>query len=312
MATRSGPLIPRVADVELRLLQVFTAVVESGGFSAAQAELNLGQSAISTYMARLEERLGMRLCHRGRSGFALTEEGRGVYAASKRLFTALEDFRSEIGAASGRLTGELAVGVADNTVTDPNARCAQAVRRVKARGPDVQVRLHTLPPNEIERAVIDGTLHVGVSTSFNALPSLRYQELYSERMSLYCAPNHALYPAAPEGLSTADLHGLAYVGRAYREEARAQAEGLALQPMAATYSMEGIAMLVLSGEYVGFLPDHYAAIWCDQDRLRPLLPEAVNQTSDFFAITRKAGRIAPTTAAFLSELGTLYGRTMNA
>ena len=36
----------QVHDVDLRLLRVFDAVVRSGGFSAAQAELNVGQSTI--------------------------------------------------------------------------------------------------------------------------------------------------------------------------------------------------------------------------------------------------------------------------
>jgi DNA-binding transcriptional LysR family regulator len=45
-------------------------VVECGGFTPAQAELNISASALSTKMAALETRLGMRLCQR--DGFALS------------------------------------------------------------------------------------------------------------------------------------------------------------------------------------------------------------------------------------------------
>ncbi|PKO81130.1 MAG: LysR family transcriptional regulator, partial [Betaproteobacteria bacterium HGW-Betaproteobacteria-13] len=45
-------------DVDLRLLRVFDVVVRCGGLSAAQAELNVGQSTISMQLAQLEVRLG--------------------------------------------------------------------------------------------------------------------------------------------------------------------------------------------------------------------------------------------------------------
>ena len=57
------------AEKDLRLLKVFTAVVESGGYTAAQAEMNIGASTISNHMTELEQRLGAKLCQRGRVGF---------------------------------------------------------------------------------------------------------------------------------------------------------------------------------------------------------------------------------------------------
>ncbi len=82
-------------DVDLRLLRVFDVVVRCGGLSAAQAELNVGQSTISMQLAQLEVRLGARLCERGRGGFRLTEEGRAIHEASQRLLSAVDGFRLE-------------------------------------------------------------------------------------------------------------------------------------------------------------------------------------------------------------------------
>ena len=62
-------MLMNLSEGDLRLLRVFAKVVEAGGFSAAQIELNVSQSTISTHMTALEQRLGMRLCERGRSGF---------------------------------------------------------------------------------------------------------------------------------------------------------------------------------------------------------------------------------------------------
>ena len=68
----------QLETVDLRLLRLFMTIVEAGGFSAAQSELNLSLSTISTHFADLETRLGLRLCRRGRSGFQLTPEGQAV------------------------------------------------------------------------------------------------------------------------------------------------------------------------------------------------------------------------------------------
>lgn len=69
-----------------------------GGLSVAQVALNISASTISIHLSSLEERLGMRLCERGPGGFALTEQGRQVYAAATKLSRSLEDFRAEVGA----------------------------------------------------------------------------------------------------------------------------------------------------------------------------------------------------------------------
>jgi|GEM_PF-3679647 len=54
---------------DLKLLQIFVAVVRWQGFANARQELQLSQAAISGAMSQLEAQLGVVLCQRGRSGF---------------------------------------------------------------------------------------------------------------------------------------------------------------------------------------------------------------------------------------------------
>ena len=64
----------RLDTIDLRLLRVFIALVDSDGFAGAQIALNLSQSTLSTHLADLEKRIGGALCVRGRLG------RRGAYA----------------------------------------------------------------------------------------------------------------------------------------------------------------------------------------------------------------------------------------
>ena len=100
---------PRLHKADLHLLAVFMAVVECGGFAAAQVALNVSQSTISRQIGDLEKRLGMRLCKRGRSGFRLTDKGRIVCEACQHLSMALESFRTTVGALRGELVGDLSI-----------------------------------------------------------------------------------------------------------------------------------------------------------------------------------------------------------
>ena len=69
MSSRRPDPLAQVSDFDIRLLRIFRSVVECGGFSAAETVLGIGRSAISQQMSDLEQRLGLRLCQRGRAGF---------------------------------------------------------------------------------------------------------------------------------------------------------------------------------------------------------------------------------------------------
>jgi len=53
----------------------FVHVVEAGSLSGAARDLNLSLAVISRKLARLEERLGVRLVNRTTRTLALTDEG---------------------------------------------------------------------------------------------------------------------------------------------------------------------------------------------------------------------------------------------
>ena len=105
--TKHRAVLGQLSDMDLRLLQVFKAVVECGGMSAAELELNIGTSTVSRHMKDLETRLGLTLCRRGRAGFALTAEGQRVYDETLRLLSAVEAFRSSIDDIHRRMGGRL-------------------------------------------------------------------------------------------------------------------------------------------------------------------------------------------------------------
>ena len=83
------------------------------------------------------------------------------------------------------------------------------------------------------------------------------------------------------------------VRRSYWSKAELGKHGMK-NSVATVDSMEAQLFLILSGGYVGYLPEHYAQPWMDQGKLRVLLPASFGFQSPFMLATRRGrGREAP-------------------
>jgi DNA-binding transcriptional LysR family regulator len=80
-------------------MEVFVAVVEAQGFSAAARRLSLTPSAVSKLVTRLEKRLGARLISRSTRQFRLTPEGRDFFDRATAILASIEDAERAAGAA---------------------------------------------------------------------------------------------------------------------------------------------------------------------------------------------------------------------
>jgi DNA-binding transcriptional LysR family regulator len=299
-------MLSNLSDGDIRLLRIFAKVVEAGGFSAAQIDLNISQSTISTHMTALEQRLGVRLCQRGRSGFSLTEKGQRIYQACQRLFASLDEFRSEAGAVRNRLVGKLSIGVVDNIVTNPASRLHDVINVLNQQAPEVEIAVHVASPTELERAVLDGRFDLGFGACGRHSPYLTYDDMFDEQQVLYCGRGHPLF-AGSEDADLADLKGHQLVRRAYAAPDRFPAN-MRLTTSAVADLMESVALFILSGRYIGFLPQHFAQQWIAQDRMRPLLEETLGYANPIYLAVRKTEQQTPILAAFLKELYRAHGR----
>lgn len=302
MSTRRPDPLAQVSDFDIRLLKLFRSVVECGGFSAAESALGIGRSAISQQMSDLEQRLGLRLCQRGRAGFALTEEGREVYQSTQQLLAALESFRTEVNGLHQHLRGELNIGLTDNLVTVPHMRITNALARLKERGPDVHIHIRMTPPSEVEQGVLDGRLHIGVVPQTVALSGLDYQTLYDERSLLYCAVGHPLFYVDDQQLEDVRLNAQEAIAPTFRLPPEVQSHYQALNCTASASDREGMAFLILTGRYIGYLPDHYAQAWVQQGRLRVLKPASRFYDISLASVTRKGRRPHLVLESFLQTL----------
>ncbi|WP_137886885.1 LysR family transcriptional regulator [Pseudomonas sp. 2FE] len=289
-------------DVDLKLLRVFATIVKCGGFSAAQAALNAGQSTISEQMTHLETRLGVKLCERGRSGFRLTEQGVAIHEATQRLLSAVENFCMDADVLKQYITGKLNLGIIDSTISDPDSPLPKTTQRFVSRGHDVHLNVYVGSPAELEERVLDGRLHLAIGHFPIHVPGLSYLPLYQEALGLYCGRRHPLFGSQAEDAELLEEIGSSrIVARGYMQQY--DLEHLGVSKAAATVdNIEALAILIISGAYIGFLPVHFATQWVRTGDMQQLGPESLRLMSPFDAITRRGVAPPPILRAFLEDL----------
>ena len=296
----------QIAGTDLRVLRVFDAVVRHGGFAAAQAELNVSQPTISNHITALEQRLGISVCQRGRTGFRLTEKGETVFAATQRLLKALDDFSTEVGSLKGQLAGDLKIGVVDCIATDPNSRLQEVIGRFSARPNEVRLCLSQEFPQSLQEKVLMGDLHLGIGSFPHKIKGLEYTPLYEETHGLYCGKGHHLFGADECELEMEHLHNEPIVSRGYwRDEYR---KALGFNNVAAVvYQIEPQLISIMSGRYIGFLPVHYARWWAEKGVVRRLAADAALYVCVFDLILKKGSRQTQVVETFANDLRNAYG-----
>lgn len=297
-----------VSDVDIRLLKVFMTVARCGGFAASQSALNVSQANISMQMKQLEERLGVTLCHRGRSGFWLTEEGKEVLEACQTLFRSLDEFRSSVAASSGRLSGRLHVSVVDNSVFSENFRLHAAIRDFKEEGNNSEVVLYVVATNEVEQMVLDGSCDMGIGFFPARRQGLEYKPLFTSGMNLYCGRGHPLFDSAPHEIELDDVFTEEHAARGYVSGTQLPSFERKFLVGASASTVEGLVTFILSGKYTAYLPYHYARHWVTTDEIRPLLPDQIGYNCLYEFTTKTESKRSQLLNLFIEKIRSVHSK----
>ena len=273
-------------DIDVKRLKLFKQVVDCGGLSAAEKALNINLPTISAHLASLEGSVGFKLCDRGRKGFRLTKEGQSFLDSCNKLFQSLEQFQSELSVVTQMISGSLKIGMVDNIITDKNCLLVPVIHALKSQSKDLEINIEIRNPSELERLLLDERIDIAIGPFHVANPGIDQIPLYKEQVSLYISSEHPLFPK--RSLQLNDLVGAEYVTRGYLRESQVTQQHVSFNFSATAQSIEGIALLILSGKYIGYLPDHYASRWVQSKQMRNVLPSYFAYEVDSKGITLKS------------------------
>lgn len=285
-------------NFDIRLLNVFVEVVRHGGLTQAQEALNISLSSISTYIRDLEIRLGLKLCNRGRGGFTLTQNGQAVYEHALQLFSSVESFNEQVANLKGKLSGELQIGIIDNSTMSPDMRLHDVIHLFTDEHPDVHIRVKIMSSDEIEAELLNGNLGLGIGIYPNTNKELRTLMKFPVTVDLYCGSQHPLFNK--QDVKVADLANVAFARGCYAPDI-GYLHGILPPPTAFSYFSEGLGYLIMSGRYVGYLPRRYSANWVATGEMRALPEKLFSHQMDVSAMVQRGQSVSPIMEAFLEK-----------
>jgi DNA-binding transcriptional LysR family regulator len=283
-------------------------VVDAGGITAAQATLNLGQSTISTHLATLEARLGFRLCERGRGGFRLTAKGRKFVAHARQLLGALTEFSMAVRNMDRKLVGVLNLGLSDHLPVTQSARISHAISRFRRRDQAVTFSVIVRPARDLEEQLLNGQIHVAFGYFWHCLPNLEYTRMFTENQIACCGREHPLFVRAGQ-VTAAEAAAYEWAWRSYPlPEARFSTSQHRVTAIAD--DMSAVAVLVMSGRHLAFLPEHFAEAFIRQKLIAPLNPTMLRYDVPFQRTIKRGSSRNEVLRAFLDDLE-LSGASIN-
>ncbi|AVG39182.1 LysR family transcriptional regulator [Achromobacter insolitus] len=147
-------------SLSLRQLELLLALASADSIAGAGARLGMTPSATSHALRTLEATLGAPLLDRNASGVHFTYAGQQILPHVRDVFASLQIVRATASASAGLRSGLLnlgSLGASSSLNILP-----QLLEMFKARYPGVDVFVTEKPDTELERALIERRIEIGV------------------------------------------------------------------------------------------------------------------------------------------------------
>lgn len=285
---------------DLNDILVFARVADLGSFTAAARRLELPKSTVSARVARLEERLGMRLIERTTRKLRLTDVGARYHEHARRAILTLEEAAATVASSRSRPVGALRVST---SVVMGQTLLSGVVAEFVGRHPDVQVFIDlTNRRVDLIEEGFDLALRAG-SLPDSALVARRIGHAGAR---LYAAPGYLRRLGSP--MRPADLaeHQLlegnptpSATSWTLRHDVDGRQERIDARFRLITNDVTTLQTAALAGLGIASLPTFAAHDDCATGRLRPVLADWSTRQLDIHAVYPSHKSLSPAVRAFV-------------
>jgi DNA-binding transcriptional LysR family regulator len=170
-------------------LEVFYTVAKRLSFTKAAAELFITQPAVTKHIHELEEQYKAKLFERKGNHIVLTDAGELLLHHAEKVFELYRNVAYEINALSKRKEGLLRIGA---STTIAQYIVAPLLAKFRNKFPDVQLSLITGNTTQVEKALLDKEIEIGIIEGYSKNPEISYHEFLKDEIVLVCSSKHPL------------------------------------------------------------------------------------------------------------------------
>ena len=166
--------------MDSRILNIFRAVAETGGISAAAERLHTVQSNVTAHIKRLEEELGQKLFYRKPRGVELTPAGDVLLGYALRISHLIEEAGKAVQNA-GEAVGQLRLGTLETLAA---VRLPPILARFRHEFPNIDLQLITGSTEFLAGEVLNFRIEGAFVAGTLEHPHIENRVLYDEELVL--------------------------------------------------------------------------------------------------------------------------------
>lgn len=235
--------------MDFAAIQVFKAVVDEGGVSAAARRLKRVQSNVTTRIQQLEASLGARLFVREKRRLFLSPAGELFLQYAEQLLALSAQARSALAGDAPR--GVLRIGTLESTAA---SRLPPLLSRYHRRYPEVRVELSTGTTDALVDAVLGRKVEAAFIADCPSHPALDSIAAFREELVVIASRSHPAIRRAEDVRSDTIISFP--LGCAYRRRIQGWLAGgeVALEKALELSSYHAIVACVASGTGIAVVP----------------------------------------------------------
>jgi|GEM_PF-640647 len=169
--------------IDIRDLEAFVAILDSGSISKAAESLALTQPALSLKLKKMEAELGVKLFQRTPRSMVPLDAARALEAKVRSIITQFDGLSDALASSMSELKGSVRIGCLMGwfqTLLTPS------VERIYAQAPGMRLKLHVDDTEKLIYAVSHGRLDFAVvAQPFENVDGLHTEHLFDEDLVLF-------------------------------------------------------------------------------------------------------------------------------
>jgi DNA-binding transcriptional LysR family regulator len=176
---------------EIVELQAFVQTVEARSLNRAAVELGVPRATLGRRLARIEERLGVRLLRRTTRRMALTDAGEELYRHARGVLAAVKEAEAAVRRTDGAVRGLLRVSVPPSV----DGQFQRLLLAFVERYPEVRLEAH-FSTQHLD--LLGAGYDVGIRAGPAIAPGLRGRTLARVTLRAVAAPSYLARAGTPE------------------------------------------------------------------------------------------------------------------
>jgi len=168
--------------MNIQQFQYVLAVVDSKNFEDAAERCFVTQSTLSTMIGRYEDEIGVKIFNRKTKPVSITSEGVKIIDRLRIIISEIESLSNVVQELKGEMVGELKIGIIPTVAP---YLLPLFLSKFANRFPNVKIIVKEMPTNQIQEALKNRSLDIGLLAIPLTDNDLVEQELYKEPFLVY-------------------------------------------------------------------------------------------------------------------------------